>query len=63
MSLRIEDRFSPQVITSLALAGHNVETVSAFNEVMGHAGAIVRHPSGIFEGAADPRGDGLVATF
>ncbi|MPZ12094.1 MAG: gamma-glutamyltransferase [Kiloniellaceae bacterium] len=63
MSLRIEDRFSPHVITSLAHAGHNVETVGAFNEVMGHAGAIVRHRSGVFEGAADPRGDGLVATF
>jgi gamma-glutamyltranspeptidase/glutathione hydrolase len=26
--------------------------------MMGHAGAIVRHPDGRFEGATDPRSDG-----
>jgi gamma-glutamyltranspeptidase/glutathione hydrolase len=30
---------------------------------MGHAGALLRHPSGVIEGAADPRGDGSVAGF
>jgi gamma-glutamyltranspeptidase/glutathione hydrolase len=30
---------------------------------MGHAGAIVRHPSGLLEGATDPRSDGMVATW
>jgi len=30
---------------------------------MGHAGALVRHPSGLIEGAADPRSDGIAAGF
>jgi gamma-glutamyltranspeptidase/glutathione hydrolase len=34
-----------------------------FTDVMGHAGAIVRHPSGLFEGASDPRSDGVVAAY
>ena len=33
--------------------------VSAFAESMGHAGAIVRHADGIFEGGNDPRSDGV----
>jgi gamma-glutamyltranspeptidase/glutathione hydrolase len=37
--------------------------VTDFSDIMGHAGGIVRHPSGVLEGAADPRGDGVVATF
>jgi gamma-glutamyltranspeptidase/glutathione hydrolase len=30
---------------------------------MGHAGAIVRQPDGLYLGAADPRSDGVVAAF
>jgi gamma-glutamyltranspeptidase/glutathione hydrolase len=63
MNLRIEDRFPAQVIEALRAAGHDLEVVGPFDEVMGHAGALVRHPSGVIEGAADPRGDGLVAAF
>jgi gamma-glutamyltranspeptidase/glutathione hydrolase len=37
--------------------------VGAFDPVMGHAGALVGHPSGLIEGAADPRCDGAVAAF
>ena len=33
----------------------------AYSDTMGHAGALVRHPDGRIEGAADPRSDGLVA--
>jgi gamma-glutamyltranspeptidase/glutathione hydrolase len=33
----------------------------AFSDTMGHAGALVRHPNGVIEGAADPRSDGAVA--
>jgi gamma-glutamyltranspeptidase/glutathione hydrolase len=29
-----------------------------YEETMGHAGAIVRHPDGRVEGASDPRSDG-----
>jgi gamma-glutamyltranspeptidase/glutathione hydrolase len=62
-SLRLESRFPADVVAALTDAGHNVELVGEFDEVMGHAGAIVRHTSGVIEGAADPRGDGLVAAF
>lgn len=62
-SLRLEERFPADVVAALVEAGHDVEVVGAFEEVMGHAGAIVRHPSAVLEGAADPRGDGLVAAF
>jgi len=63
MNLRIENRFPEEVITALRAAGHDLEVVGPFDEVMGHAGALLRHPSGVIEGAADPRGDGLVAAF
>jgi gamma-glutamyltranspeptidase/glutathione hydrolase len=62
-NLRVENRFAPEVLQALARAGHDIEVIGAFDEVMGHAGAIVRHTSGIIEGAADPRGDGGVAAF
>lgn len=62
-NLRIEDRFAPAVVRALASAGHDVEVVGAFDEAMGHAGAIVRHGSGVLEGGADPRGDGAAAAF
>jgi gamma-glutamyltranspeptidase/glutathione hydrolase len=49
------------VIGALKAAGHDVEVVAAFAEIMGHAGAIVRHPDGLLEGASDPRSNGAVA--
>lgn len=57
-NLRIEDRFAPEVVEQLKAAGHDVEVVGDFDEVMGHAGALVRHPNGLIEGASDPRSDG-----
>ena len=62
-NLRIEDRIDPAVIKLLRAAGHDVEIVGAFDEIMGHAGAISLHPEGLMEGAADPRSDGQVAAF
>jgi oxamate amidohydrolase len=62
-SLKMEDRFDPALIERLRSAGHNVELTGPFDEVMGHAGALVHHPDGLIEGAADPRGDGLAAGF
>ncbi len=62
-SLRIENRIDPAVVEELRNAGHDVDVIGAFDEVMGHAGALVRHPDGSLEGAADPRGDGQVAAF
>ncbi len=60
-NLRIENRFSPEVYDQLKNAGHDVEVIGEFDEVMGHAGALVRHPDGLIEGASDPRSDGAAS--
>ncbi len=60
-SLKLEDGIPEPVIEQLIAAGHQVERVPAFSDMMGHAGAIARHPDGLLEGAADPRSDGIVA--
>jgi len=62
-TLKLEDRVAPDVLAALAAAGHDVEIVPAFSSMMGHAGAIVRHPNGVLEGASDPRSDGAVAAW
>ncbi|HAD27776.1 MAG TPA: gamma-glutamyltransferase, partial [Rhodobacteraceae bacterium] len=58
-SLKIEENFDPNILARLTAAGHDVETLPTFSSLMGHAGAIVRHPSGRIEAANDPRSDGL----
>lgn len=60
-NLKIESRFEPGTIEAMRNLGHDVQVVGAFEEFMGHAGAIVRHPDGLLEGASDPRSDGVVA--
>jgi gamma-glutamyltranspeptidase/glutathione hydrolase len=60
-SLKVESRVAPEVLDALRAAGHQVQEVGPFEEIMGHAGALVRRPDGMIEGAADPRGDGVVA--
>src|SRR5262249_39954105 len=48
-TLKLEGRFPEAVFTALHEAGHNIERVSAFTPVMGHAGALVLHPGGVLE--------------
>src|SRR5690606_18278787 len=60
-NLKIENRLDPDVVRALRDAGHDIEVVDDFTDIMGHAGAIVRHPDGLLEGAGDPRSDGGVA--
>jgi oxamate amidohydrolase len=62
-SLKLESRFPDEVGEALSQRGHAVEILRDWDETMGHAGAIIRHPNGIFEGGADPRSDGGVAAF
>lgn len=62
-SLKLEGRFSAECIAQLQALGHEVEVLEDFTEVMGHAGAVVRHPDGLFEGAFDPRSNGSAAGF
>ena len=66
--LRIEGRFDEALISALQAAGHDIEVAGPFEEVMGHAGALVHHPTegkngGLIEAAADPRSDGQAAGF
>ncbi|MGM0517920.1 MAG: gamma-glutamyltransferase family protein [Pseudomonadota bacterium] len=62
-SLKLEARFDPSVTSRLSEMGHEVESVAEFDEMMGHAGLIVRSPDGVLAGGADPRGNGSVAGF
>jgi gamma-glutamyltranspeptidase len=57
-SLKLEDRFDPDLVAQLQAAGHPIEMVEPLTSTMGHAGAIVRQPDGGLQGATDPRSDG-----
>ena len=57
--LRLENRFDKKIIKKLNSLGHDIELVDEFDEIMGHAGAIVRKQSGIIEAGFDYRSDGL----
>lgn len=62
-NLKVESRIDTNVIDALRAAGHDLEVVDPFTDMMGHAGAIARHPDGVLEGATDPRSDGTVAAW
>jgi gamma-glutamyltranspeptidase/glutathione hydrolase len=61
-NLRLESRFDGELADRLLSAGHDVEVLSsAYSDTMGHAGAVIRHADGTFEGGHDPRADGAAA--
>lgn len=62
-SLKVESRFPFRVAEELRRRRHVVDIVGDYDETVGHAGALVRHASGMLEGAYDPRSDGAVAGF
>jgi gamma-glutamyltranspeptidase/glutathione hydrolase len=62
-TLKLEARFPAEVVEALERMGHEVEIVADYDEIVGHAGAIMRHPNGVLEGGTDPRSDGGVAAF
>jgi oxamate amidohydrolase len=62
-TLKFENRVDAQVLKAMAAAGHDVEVLDDYSDTMGHAGAIVRLPDGLYLGAADPRSDGVVAAY
>lgn len=57
-SLKVEARFPAETVLALRSQGHQVDVLQAYDESMGHAGAIVLHPDGLYEGGSDPRSDG-----
>ncbi|UCH75222.1 MAG: gamma-glutamyltransferase family protein [Rhodospirillales bacterium] len=63
MSLKLEDRFDPALVRALREAGHSVELLGPFDDLLGHAGAVIHHPDGLLEGASDPRSDGAAMGF
>jgi gamma-glutamyltranspeptidase/glutathione hydrolase len=63
VTLKLESRFEPALVKALRKAGHDVEMLPDFTSTMGHAGAIVRQPDGVLEGATDPRSDGAVMGY
>lgn len=62
-SLKLEARFGAETLDYLRQRGHQVELLPDFSEVVGHAGAIVRHRNGMLEGAFDPRSNGSAAGY
>lgn len=62
-TLKLEARFDSALVTKLKRRGHCVEVLQAFDEMMGHAGGIARHPNGALEAGYDPRSDGAAAGF
>ncbi|MDE2344495.1 MAG: gamma-glutamyltransferase family protein [Betaproteobacteria bacterium] len=62
-TLKLETRFPGEVVNELRARGHEVELLQDFDETVGHAGAVVRHPDGGLEGATDPRSNGGVAAY
>ncbi|HEY9448051.1 MAG TPA: gamma-glutamyltransferase family protein [Burkholderiales bacterium] len=63
VTLKLESRFDLGIVRELTEWGHEMEVLEPFDETVGHAGALVRHPNGVMEGGADPRSDGAVAAF
>lgn len=62
-TLKLENRIDTAVTGWLKDAGHAVEITGPFEDMMGHAGALVRHKDGLIEGATDPRSDGSAVGF
>ena len=62
--VKLEGRIPAAVVKDLAERGHPVKRVEDFTDTMGHAGAIlINAETGVLQGAADPRGDGLAAGY
>ncbi len=62
-TLKLEARWSPDVVAQLRQWGHEVETIGAWDEAVGHAGLLMHHANGVLEGGFDPRSNGAVAAF
>lgn len=59
IDITFENRFDQALLRALEEAGHPVHVLDgAYDEDLGHAGALVRYPDGSIEAAHDPRSDG-----
>ncbi|TDR94594.1 gamma-glutamyltranspeptidase/glutathione hydrolase [Enterovirga rhinocerotis] len=59
-SLKLENRFDPEIVDGLLRLGHEVEVIGeAYSDGLGHAGMVVKYPKdGRVEAMHDPRSDG-----
>ena len=62
-SLKLESRFATSTIAALRALGHEVETIGAWDEAVGHAGMVIRQANGVMVGGYDPRSNGAVAAY
>ena len=62
-TLKIESRLRAATTDTLKQYGHDVDIYPPYDDLMGHAGAILRHCNGMLEGGSDPRSDGGVARW
>lgn len=58
-NLKIEEDLHPDIIHDLISRGHDIASVPANSEMMGHAGAVHLNTAGNITSATDPRSDGL----
>ncbi|AYG03380.1 gamma-glutamyltransferase [Gryllotalpicola protaetiae] len=62
--LSLEGRISDEVVRELKRRGQPVQSVTDWNDNMGHAQAIrIDREQGFYEGGADPRGDGAALGY
>jgi gamma-glutamyltranspeptidase/glutathione hydrolase len=57
-NLKVEADIDSNLISELTTRGHDVASVIPNNDMMGHAGAVVRFINGNVNAATDPRSDG-----
>ena len=63
-NMSLEGRISDEVVRELKRRGQPVQMVTDWNDNMGHAHAIrIDREQGLFEGGADPRGDGAALGY
>lgn len=60
-TLNLECRFEESLVERLQAAGHQIEMVRAYDELMGHAGMVSIDRNGVIRAATDPRADGACA--
>lgn len=64
--IQMEARIAPAIREELAERGHSITEVSAYHDLMGHAGALLIRRNGqdsVCYGGSDPRSDGLALGF
>lgn len=65
-AIQMEERIAPEIRDELAQRGHSISAVGPYDDLMGHAGAILVKKSeqdSVYYGGSDPRSDGQALGF